>query len=106
MKLEEYRQHYIAEKVKVEGNLLLIEAEAKRVRETVLRFEGAIACTEELQKEEADALKKKLESHESLSEEDIQRALGDNQAELNAILVPEPSEDHVVKQEPFEDKEN
>lgn len=96
MKLEEYKQRYIAEKEKVEGNLLIIEAEAKRVRAIALRFEGALAFINELEQAEAGELKQKLESRESLSEEDIQRALNQTGQE-SPPLEPEPSEDHVME---------
>ena len=86
MDFEGYRQHYEAEKAKARENLGLVEAEVERLKGAVLRLEGAIMAVNELGGAEADELKKKLESNDSLSEEDIQRAL--NQ--------PEPTPSKVI----------
>ncbi len=89
MELIEWKQRYTKQKAEAEGGLLGVEAEAKRLTAVVHRLEGAIMAIDNLEQEEADELKKKLEKHTPLSEEDIQRALRDNQAELDSP-PPEP----------------
>lgn len=59
MKFEEHRQRYIAEKAVAEGNIRLVEAEVERLKEVVLRLNGAIAATDELEQVEAEELANK-----------------------------------------------
>ncbi len=87
MDFEGYRQHYEAEKAKAKENLGLVEAEVERLKGAVLRFEGAVMVIDELEQADAAELEKKLESHESLSDEDIQRAL---------LVIPEPVPSKVI----------
>lgn len=81
MNFENFKQSYMNQKATAEGSLMAVEAEVKRLTAVVHHFGGAIAAINDLEQNEADELKRKLESHERLSEEDIQRALPDNQVE-------------------------
>ena len=75
MKLGEFKQRYESQKAEAEGNVRIVEAELERLKGVVLRLGGAVMAIDDLERTEAEELQKKLESHESLSEEDIQRTL-------------------------------
>lgn len=92
MKLEEWKQRYMNQKAEAEGNLLVVEAEAERLREVVLRLEGAIMAIDNLEKDKVESLPTPTPG-ENLTEEELQRALRTHAGLEDPPLEPEHSED-------------